>query len=144
MKPDRRVNSPTVDPSDYVLPITQGGTGANSRETMIIEFSLVANSRKGQPNGILGLNSQGKIDKVSFGSMDTGTPVSIKAPSIVPAGSQFVILITDFDSDRNYSPVTSGDGSAAMFDQSIKVTAPSTLGAFTVTIAGKAFSFTAN
>ena len=143
MSLSRVVSNPSPDPSDYVLPVEQGGLGVTNQAQVVLEFGLVPNASKGTNYGPVELDINGKIPLSVFGSLVTGNPISIKAVSSVPAGSEFSILITNFDSDRIYNPTITGDGTVFMEGRTVKVKAPSTAGAFTVSLLGKSFSFTA-
>ena len=122
-----------------VLPIEKGGTGSTSPSGIRSNLGIIPANAKNAPNGIAGLDSQGKIPMslIPAGVGTGGSTATIDGPTTVTVGSTATYTIVGYSSFETYTVVASA-GTTTRSGATITYTAPATAQTVTLTVNGKA------
>ncbi len=122
-----------------VLPVQKGGTGSTSPSGIRSNLGIIPANAKNAPNGIAGLDSQGKIPMslIPAGVGTGGSTATIDGPTTVTVGSTVSYTIVGYSSFETYTVVASA-GTTTRSGATITYTAPATAQTVTLTVNGKA------
>ena len=122
-----------------VLPVQKGGTGSTSPSGIRSNLGIIPANAKNAPNGIAGLDSQGKIPMslIPAGVGTGGSTATIDGPTTVTVGSTVSYTIVGYSSFETYTVVASA-GTTTRSGATITYTAPATAQTVQLTVNGKA------
>lgn len=115
-----------------IIPVNQGGTGATSQSSALTVFDGIPANTVDQPNGVAGLDSNGKMSINNF-ALDEVSVISIDGPVSVVKGSITEYTISNFDAFTDYV-LTALSGTVVLVDNVVIYSAPATpvTGGFTI------------
>lgn len=136
----RGVHLPDIDYSDYTVSIEHGGTSVHKIANAADAIGLVKNSDKGIAQGVVGLDSNGRVlpENLPLSSVNA---VNLQGVFNIITNSTVTFTITDFDSFKDYT-VTCSNGTISQTNGVVTYTANAVLGNHTFTINGRVFGFT--
>lgn len=122
--------------SRQVLTKAQGGTGVANISEAAASLHLATNALIGQANGLIPLDSNGKIPLSKFAN---NTKVNLAGSLVAYVGVNNWYNITDFDSNRNYN-ISVTAGSVSRNGAFITFVPPATSQTVTLAVNGKGYS----
>lgn len=137
----RIVQSADVDYSKLLQPVTRGGTAALTGPQSAINLGLLTNVSKGQALGAVGLDANGKVPGSVLPVIAGSNAVNVQGQLSVFAGIAASLVITDYDSFKNYNIVFSA-GTFTRNGDTITYTPPTQTGPQTMTINGRVINLT--
>lgn len=136
----RGVHLPDIDYSDYTVSIEHGGTSVHKIANAADAIGLVKNSDKGIVQGVVGLDSNGRVLPQNL-PLSAVNAVNLQGVFNIITNSTVTFTITDFDSFKDYT-VTCSNGTISQSNGVVTYVANDVLGNHTFTINGRVFGFT--
>lgn len=136
----RGVHLPDIDYSDYTVSIEHGGTSVHKIANAADAIGLVKNSDKGIVQGVVGLDSNGRVLPQNL-PLSSVNAVNLQGVFNIITNSTVTFTITDFDSFKDYTVMCS-NGTISQSNGIVTYVANDVLGNHTFTINGRVFGFT--
>lgn len=133
----RNLYGPKINPADYALSVSKGGTGRMNLSEAADALQLVKNSAKGQPNGPVALGPNGQIDAAKLPALTGTNQVNLQGVFAMAVNTTTTWKITDYDSFKTYE-LTASAGTISRSGDTITFVAPGTTGNVNVSIGGRA------
>lgn len=131
----RTVQGPKIDETEQTHPISKGGTSSLTLEGASKKLNLATRDMVGQPEGLIGLDANGKIPLSLF---PADNRVNLEGSLNVVSLQTLVFEISDFDSFKTYN-ISASAGSVTRNGSTVTFTAPNSLGNVNLTINGKVY-----
>ena len=138
----RKLSGNKVDANLYTIPISKGGTGADTAESAARNLRLITNAMKNIAFGVVGLDSEGRVDPsvLPAGVVFNGSN-NVTGLKVLTTGQVSNYTITDYDIFTTYNlAVIGGAGSVSRSGATITYTAPGVIGNYGFTLNGKTFN----
>ncbi len=135
----RKLHRPILDTKGLVVPVTQGGSQADTLTQGAIELEMLTYDQIGDINSIPGLDADGHIAESMVPSSLVFESLHVSGPTKVATNSFNRLYITDYDQYKAYV-ISSSAGFIAQSDGMIYFKAPSTPGNVTITINGSDYT----
>ena len=118
----RYIHSPSLDSKRYAIPIYKGGSAAITAVKAADNLGLVTGAIVNQPNGVLGLDANGKVPFSKISNVVQGN-VNITGPLLITLGANNQWSINDYDSFSTYT-VSSSHGIVTLSSNQIVLNVP--------------------
>jgi hypothetical protein len=127
-----------LNATNGVIPVRKGGTGVTNLSGIIGELNGIPSASKNSPNGVAGLDSQGKIPMslIPAGVGTGGSTASVNGPTSVTVSTTATYTIVGYSSFETYT-VSVTAGTVSRSGATITYTAPATAQSVTLTVNGK-------
>ena len=130
--------SAPVGPINRIVKITEGGTGADSREQALINLGAIDARKTNQPGGPLSLDSQGKLT-IPVSQIRLGTAVAVNGPLTAESGVPTQYQITNYHATTSYI-ISTDNGTVTRNQDIITYTPGNFTGESGFTVNGKRYN----